>query len=195
MNNRFGPLFLTAALACSACGSGAPVLKSTAGLDAFSAYCTGTLSKQSSVLLATESGAWLGQGEAVAAGSPVVVGISFGKWVAYGLLSDGTPFQVESDLSKGLSAETDFSASCAAPARLSELPKAVLLRDVKVYGAREETGSACTLKQGTALSSFNFAAAPMQGQAASVAATEIKDSCGFDQAYSSEISYAPLLTK
>lgn len=195
MNGPSALLILSTSLGASACGAGSEVLKATGGLEAFPTYCTGTLSKKTSVSLATEAGAWFGQGEVVAAGAPVLVSVSFGRWGAYGLLADGTPFMVESDFTKGLTLDADFSAGCASTGRASEQPSSVLLRDVDFYGAADLTGTPCALKRGTSLSSFSFAAPEQQGGAAKVASAEVRASCGFDQAYSKMISFAPLLTQ
>lgn len=194
MNDR-SKLLLPIVLACSGCGAGTDTLKSTASLEAFPTFCTGTLSKQSSVGVAAEAGAWFGQGEAVASGTPVLVGLSFGRWDAYGLLADGTPFKVDSDSTKGLTLDTDFSASCASAGRINELPSTVLLQDADIYSAEEQTGAPCALKRGTALSNFSFSAAQKQGGAAKVLSAEIKTTCGFEQGYSDKISYAPLIAK
>ncbi len=145
--------------------------------------------------MATEAGAWLGQGEAVASGASVLVGLNFGRRDAYGLLADGTPFKVDSDLSKGLTLDADFTSSCATAGRINELPATVLLRDVDIYSAAEQAGAPCALKRGTALSNFSFSAAPKQGGAAKVLSAEIKATCGFEQGYSDKISYAPLIAK
>ena len=161
-------------------------------LGVLSDYCTGKLLVEQRVMTAIGHSAWGTKGSLKApAGTEIVVGPSFDKWRGFYYLSVGQVGMLSGDSSTGLVKDTDFTSNCATD--VNAIGVRVLLQDSTVYPNPDLSGSACVLPAGTSFkSAFSFAAGT---PSAAIIASEIKDACGYETAYSSDFVHAQLLPK
>lgn len=160
---------------------------------AFTPYCTGTLKNDATLMGEVGGGAWEGDGSVhAAAGTPFLLSASFNLWGGYVIQSDGTPFQIDADFTKGLVAGTDFTSSCAPTAIPASGPN-VVLADAKLYPNADLSGTECTIAAGTTLTNYSFSSLGMSN--ATVSADEITSKCGVATMYAAEFPLGQLVAK
>jgi len=179
--------------ACSSSSQPAPTNGQTSA--ALSKYCTATLTNDHALMLPQKGGAWVGDGSARAsAGTTFYLGASFERWVGYVLRADGTPAEIDADFGKGLVAGTDFSSSCADPAKLVSIDRHfVLLADTKLYNSAALTGAACMIAAGTELAAYSYSAT--NEDVVTIQAPAIQEKCGFDKAYAANAPFVNLVLR
>ncbi len=182
-----------AASGCSGSDGGGGGGGGAEDLSEFSAYCTGTLLVDYDVQIASGSGSWTGSSQdafMAPAGTHFLVSPAFGSWEGYVTYSDGKAARIDSDFSTGLVKDKDFTSDCAVDESVRGAN--VLLQDATFYEDETLSGEPCTLPATTVLEQFGFSSF---GGPASVSASAIKETCGWDQAYSDDIAYAELIPK
>lgn len=173
---------------CSSSDSEAGSPGNGPGLEAYSAYCTGTLLTAQKVLTAEQSGVWSSKDAITApAGTKVLMTASFDKWQGYYFVSSNRAERVSGDSATGLVKDTDFTSDCATD--VNAIGIHVLLQPATLYPNQDLTGEPCVLPAATSFSSFSF----VNGAAASVTASEIETACGYKTGYSKDFVYAELL--
>jgi hypothetical protein len=179
-------------VACSGSDSGDDNGPGVGSLEAFSAYCTGTLLVDTELMEPVGPGGWQSNGTqgTAAAGTVFLVETSFDKWDGYIIASSGTPMKLDSDFQTGLVKDTHFTSECATdPNGVTE--HKVLLAESTFFPNEDLSGTPCKLPAATEFSSFSF----FGGNTATVMAPEIKEQCGLDTAYSADMVYGSLVAK
>src|SRR3954466_6467414 len=102
MNARRFALALVAvplvALAACSSASDAGGGSGTASIPAaFSKYCTGKLSTEQKIMHPMSGGGWMGTGDKIGAGTPVLLEADFSHWSAYAINADGSPVKIDAD--------------------------------------------------------------------------------------------------
>ena len=186
-----GVLALLLPVALLACSSDDGPGKYSTIPAAFSKYCTGTLKGEHELLEAKGSGWEGGMGSPdAAAGSIFALGDQYGGWAGYVFQSDGEPFLIDTESGKGLTEGTDFTTDCALDGVLTK--ETVLMTEATLYANEQLTGVACKIPAATPLTNMWFS---YDFVVAKVSANEVKQLCGWDEAYSKSFVYAELLVK
>jgi hypothetical protein len=198
MLRRLAPASLLALLACSssAAGSGASPAGPAGGTipQAFSTYCTGTLQTTQPVYAQGPSGSWIQQGDqTAAAGASFLIEADLGSWDGFVFASDGTPSKIEPENGM-LVAGQDFTSDCPTamvPPQTSTVM--VLLADATFYPSASLTGTACTLRAGTAITNEMFTINAQY--VAQLSSPEVSSKCGASPMYTNHIAFGQLVAK
>lgn len=191
---RAGSALAFTLLFSSACGSSDDAAPAgTAGLSGdlsdFSGACTGSLKRESDLLVENLSGAWASQsGLTAPAGAKVLWAKDvFGK-LGYARLADGRVAQVKPLGGGELTAEADLTTTCAGKG-----PVFTLLKAAVVHAKQDLSDTGCQIPAGTQLAgaqaTFKGADAPWELSGAALAAR-----CGVDAGWVSDLRAADLFT-
>lgn len=191
----FALLTMTALTACSSDddgGSGGSFGEMSIPAT-FSAYCTGTLLVEQTMMRPAGSGSWLGRGQKVPAGTKVLLEANWDHW-EHGYTFDSTGvIRAEGDFVKGLVVDVDVSTDCPTPDPLDgKAHPLVILEQSTIYATKDLTGTPCTLEVGSTFSGYSYA---FTGTAAQFKSSDLTAICGFDTGYSTNLTYAKLVAK
>jgi len=160
----------------------------------FSKYCTGTLIAGQELMEPYGSG-WMGGMDSpeAAAGSVFVVGDDFHGLAGYVFTAKGEPLMISPPDGTALVKGTDFTSECG----LEVMPlktESVLLSEVTLYANEALTGTACKVPAATTLTNYSFYNM-LSKEIARVSSDEIKQLCGWDEAYGKNFLEATLVLK
>ena len=186
---------LAALAACSSASSDGGPGGGTASIPAaFSKYCSGKLATEQKIMHPMSGGGWMGTGDKIGAGTPILLEADFSHWSAYAIMADGSPVKIDADFEKGLVLGTDFTSDCA-PAKVPSFGDAnvknVTLAKATIYPNADLTGTACTLDAGTQFTNYSMSGG---GSSSELSADELKAKCSMDKGYSKDLYTAELIT-